>query len=164
MYLTSIVLHTVTGVACFFGAVMIAARLRDHGRQHPWWWVYLLSLVFLVIYMITAITAHWRALSPIERIAYPALAVLGWYMLLRGWQGFMEWYVPHEGWQLRLASHLGFNLISLFDGFVIVAAIDLHAPVWAVVVLALLGVLAGSWAVGRLKAPYLPGKPAGSTT
>ncbi|MDF2460774.1 MAG: hypothetical protein K0S68_177 [Candidatus Saccharibacteria bacterium] len=159
MYLTSIVLHTITGVACFVGVVMLVARLRDHDSMRPWWWVYILSLVFLVLYMVTAIISHWGDLNDIERIAFPALGLLGWYMLFRAWQAFMEWYVPFDGWQYRLLGHVGFNLISLIEGFIIVAAIDLHAPDWLVVIVAVLGIVGGSIFVGRLKATYLETKP-----
>ncbi|WP_022885347.1 hypothetical protein [Glaciibacter superstes] len=49
-------------------------------------------------------------------------------------------------------NHVGFTLISLFDGFVIVAAIDLHAPPWLVASLAIGGVIAGIIGVRRLEA------------
>jgi hypothetical protein len=53
-------------------------------------------------------------------------------------------------------GHVGFTLISLWDGFVIVLAIDLGAPGWLVAVLAVLGVVVGirslRWAEGRARA------------
>ena len=45
---------------------------------------------------------------------------------------------------------VGFTLITLFEGFVIVGAIDLGAPVWVVVALAVLGVAAGRMVVDRV--------------
>jgi hypothetical protein len=46
----------------------------------------------------------------------------------------------------------GFTLISLFDGFVIVSAIDLGSPIWLVVAIGVLGILVGRLGVLRLKA------------
>jgi hypothetical protein len=51
----------------------------------------------------------------------------------------------------RHLDDLGFILIALFDGFVIVAAVDLGAPVWLVTPLALLAVQVGHRAVQRYK-------------
>ncbi|NJC69127.1 hypothetical protein HC031_05255 [Planosporangium thailandense] len=42
-------------------------------------------------------------------------------------------------------------LISLFDGFVIVSAIDLHARTWLVLIVAVGGVLAGIQSMKRVK-------------
>jgi len=38
--------------------------------------------------------------------------------------------------QLKVIDHVGFVLISLFDGFAIVSALDLQAPGWLVAVIA----------------------------
>jgi hypothetical protein len=138
---------------------MLIVRLRQHDAMRPWWWFYILSLVFLVIYMVTATVAHWVLLNDIERIAFPALGLLGWYMLFRGWQSFMEWYVPFEGWEARLVGHVGFNLISMLEGFIIVAAIDLRSPAWLVAILAIAGAVGGSIFVGRLRSRYPEPKP-----
>ena len=56
---------------------------------------------------------------------------------------------------------IGFLLISLVDGFVIVTALDLGAPPWAVAPLAVAAVVVGHRAIGRAKrragpAPALP--------
>ena len=59
---------------------------------------------------------------------------------------------PRNGWRHKYIDDIGFTLISLFDGFVIVAAIDLNAPVWAIVLIAILGVVVGNWGIGRVKA------------
>jgi hypothetical protein len=48
-----------------------------------------------------------------------------------------------EDWRTAYVESLGFTLIALFDGFVIVSAIDLGAPIWLVLGIGVLGVLAG---------------------
>jgi len=46
---------------------------------------------------------------------------------------------------------VGFTLIALFDGFVIVGSIDLGAPGWLVIALGVVGVLIGRLGIQRLK-------------
>jgi hypothetical protein len=55
-------------------------------------------------------------------------------------------------WRVPCRGHIGFTLIALSDGFVIVSAIDLGAPGWLVGVLVVLGVVVGSRALHRLEA------------
>ena len=57
-----------------------------------------------------------------------------------------------DGWRLPYMEHVGFTLIALWDGFVIVLAIDLGAPGWLVLVLAVLGVVVGNRALHRAEA------------
>jgi hypothetical protein len=48
-------------------------------------------------------------------------------------------------------DHIGFSLISLFDGFVIISAIDLQAPGWLVAVIAVGAVALGIFAINLRK-------------
>jgi hypothetical protein len=82
---------------------------------------------------------------------FSALVGLALYMVYRGMHASS--LADHEahGREPRHVDDLGFILIALFDGFVIVAAIDLGAPVWIVIPLAVLAVLVGHRAVQRFK-------------
>lgn len=53
--------------------------------------------------------------------------------------------------EARYMDDIGFVLIALFNGFVIVAALDLGAPAWAVVVGAVLAAVVGSRAKDEAK-------------
>ena len=53
--------------------------------------------------------------------------------------------------QIKVIDHVGFVLISLFDGFAIVSAIDLHAPGWLVAVIALGAIGVGIWGLNTRK-------------
>ncbi len=53
--------------------------------------------------------------------------------------------------QARLIDHVGFILISLFDGFAIISAIDLKAPGWLVAVIAVGAVAIGIYAINLRK-------------
>ena len=45
-------------------------------------------------------------------------------------------------------EHIGFTLISLFEGFIIVSGLNSGIPGGLVAVVAILGVLVGRWALG----------------
>ena len=53
--------------------------------------------------------------------------------------------------QLKVIDHVGFVLISLFDGFAIVSALDLQAPGWLVAVIAVSAVGIGIYGVNVRK-------------
>jgi hypothetical protein len=82
------------------------------------------------------------------------VAYTGW----RGWQAAQELEHRREDWRTAYVENLGFTLIALFDGFVIVSAIDLGAPIWLVVGIGVPGIVVGRLGVLRLKA-----RPTGRT-
>lgn len=84
-------------------------------------------------------------------MAFSALVGLALYMVYRAWHAWGLADHDDYGRAPRHVDDLGFILIALFDGFVIVAAIDLGAPVWLVTPVALLAVLVGHRAVQRYK-------------
>ncbi len=145
MYILLIVLHTVAGLLAFgFGCVVIRPTEDTRGVRFR---IYLGSLVALVVFLVAAIGSHWPDLSTTPRVIYVALTGLGLFMVWRAWRARTA-PVQDE----RYVEHVGFTLIALFDGFVIVSAIDLDAPVWLVLVIAVGGVLAGRRAIDRVKA------------
>ena len=80
-----------------------------------------------------------------------------------------------RGWQARskLAGHrrelsavndVGFTLITLFVGFVVILVNDAGGPAWLMAVLGILAILAGRRAVVRIKARrHRPGRGQGPT-
>lgn len=52
--------------------------------------------------------------------------------------------VQPDDWWTIYVNHIGFTLISLFEGFIIVSGIDLGAPGWLTAVVAVLGVVVGN--------------------
>ncbi len=105
----------------------------------------------LLLFMIGAVVAHWTELSATERFVFSGLTGLGLYMVWRAREALATWHGAAPGWKSPFIDHIGFTLISLFDGFVIVSAIDLHAPGWLVAIVAVLGVVVGTQALGRRK-------------
>jgi hypothetical protein len=72
-------------------------------------------------------------------------------MLVRAYQAYKVQEEQVQDWRASYIDHVGFTLISLFDGFVIVSAIDLGMPTWVVIVIAVLGVVVGIYAINRTK-------------
>ncbi|MFI6676795.1 hypothetical protein [Kribbella sp. NPDC050470] len=139
-----IVLHAASGVVAF-GTGCAAVR------RQPLFPYYFWSLALLDIFMVISVAVGWRDMSTTSQVVFSGLIVLGGYMMWRGIQASRTRPVdggPPSGAYLE---HLGFTLIALFEGFVIVAAIDLGAPAWLVVVLAVGGVVGGHLTIRNLK-------------
>lgn len=150
MWLPMIVLHAVAAL----GAFAVGAAAIDPGRagSHRWTLPALVGLlVAMTVFMVAAMAAHWSDLPGASQVVFSALVGLALYMVYRAWHALS--LAPHDdaGRASRHIDDLGFILIALFDGFVIVAAIDLGAPVWLVTPLALVAVLVGHRLVQRYK-------------
>jgi hypothetical protein len=52
--------------------------------------------------------------------------------------------LQRDDWPTSYIDHMGFTLIALFEGFIIVAAIVLGAPGWLTAGVAILGVIVGN--------------------
>lgn len=50
-------------------------------------------------------------------------------------------------WKPVVIEHIGFTLISLLEGFIIVSSLNSGIPAWMVGLFAILGVVLGRWAV-----------------
>ena len=96
-----------------------------------------------VLSTVTVVVVDWGGLGVVKRVAFGGLSVLGVVLLVRSALALRLDRVRGPGWAARFLGHIGFVLISLFDGFCIVTAIDLHLPIWAIIAAAVLGVAAG---------------------
>lgn len=77
-------------------------------------------------------------------------SILGLYMIWRAVQAVSVLRQP-PGNPEAVIDHIGFNLISLFDGFAIITTLDLHAPGWLVAVIAVAAVAPGIYAINMRK-------------
>jgi hypothetical protein len=153
MWLVMVVLHAVAALGAF--AVGLAAIDPRRGASHRWILPALVGLlVAMTVFMVGAMAAHWSDLPGASQVVFSALVGLAMFMVYRAWHAS----ALADGGPGHV-DDLGFVLIALFDGFVIVAAIDLGAPVWLVIPLALLAVLVGHRAVERVKDRLAPTFP-----
>jgi hypothetical protein len=135
---------------CF--AVGVAAIDPRRAGSHPWTMPALVGLlVAMTVFMIGAMAAHWSDLPGGSQAVFSALVGLAVYMVYRAMDASSLADHDAHAREPRHVDDLGFVLIALFDGFVIVAAIDLGAPIWVVIPLAVLAVLVGHWAIQRFK-------------
>lgn len=152
MHTAMIVLHAAAGVLAFVAGCLVL-RPPDAGpRAQRLFQVYLVSLGSMVVFLVGAMAAHWRELGTTEQVVYGGLLLLGLFMVWRAMAAGSLLRRRGDGWRLPYMEHVGFTLIALWDGFVIVLAIDLGAPGWLVAALAVLGVLAGNRALHRAEA------------
>jgi hypothetical protein len=113
---------------------------------------YLVALSLMVLFLVAVVLVDWAGLDPVKRGVFGGLLVLAGYTWWRGWQAARELGHRRGAWREAYVEDVGFTLIALFDGFVIVSAIDLGAPIWLVLAIGALGILAGRLGVLRLKA------------
>jgi len=144
-----IVLHATAAVASFgAGALSLGLRDRDSWRFRLYFW----SLLAMLLFVAGALAAHWGELDLTARLVFLGLGALGLYMVWRGAQAGARLRRQAGDWRPRYIDDIGFTLIALFEGFVIVSAIDLGAPVWLVILVAVAGVVAGNLVIRRVKA------------
>lgn len=153
MHLIMIVLHATAAALCFiFGALTLLPHLSHHSRL-TLSTSYLGTLIAMIVFLAGAILAHLGQLAPLQRGIFAGLFILSLYMLFRGTRARMVLRTQYDGWWPLYVDHIGFTLISLFEGFIIVSGIDLAAPGWLTALVAILGVVAGNRVLHGLKTP-----------
>ncbi|HSD57742.1 MAG TPA: hypothetical protein VLB04_06135 [Methanotrichaceae archaeon] len=151
-----IALHALGGIVCFItGCMVLVPPVRQHAGRRWLFNLFLGSLALMLVPLFLVIAVDWPQLDAARRVIFTALGALGLYMAWRAVQAHRALQAQPEGWRLKYIDHVGFNLISLFDGFVIVAAIDLGTPGWLVGVIALFGIAGGIWGVNIAKSKAL---------
>ena len=141
--------HAASGVAAFIlGSLALRPRLqRGVPLTFPF---YLGTLWLMVLFLLAVVAADWSTLASKSRVLFVTLLLLAVYMGGRGWHAWQDLRRRGAHWQEHYVDDIGFTLIALFAGFVIIASLDLGAPVWLVVGVGVLSVLAGrrgvSWA------------------
>jgi uncharacterized membrane protein len=113
--------------------------------------VYFWSLIVLVVFLAAVLALDWPGLDTTSHAVFTALLVLGGYMIWRATQARRLQHTTSPQQQARRIDHIGFTLIALFDGFVIITALDLGAPPWLAAVVGVAGIAAGHTTLGRLK-------------
>jgi hypothetical protein len=142
-----IIMHAASATISFFaGGFLIFFPRAESDRRLVglYWW----TLVGMVVLLAGAILVYWVEYSTTERIIFPGLFGLGVYMLYRAQSAKHSLKSQQVGWKRAYIEHIGFTLISLFEGFVIVSGLTSGFPGWAVGILAILGVLIGRWLIG----------------
>jgi hypothetical protein len=149
LHTLAIVIHALSATGAFVVGVVLlfqgnALRQLQLGRA------FVVLLVLLEVFLVIAILSHLTSLPTLTQIIFGGLAFLGVYMIWRAVQA-VSVLREQPGNQGAVIDHIGFNLISLFDGFAIISAIDLQAPGWLVTVIAVGAVALGIYAINLRK-------------
>lgn len=144
-----IIVHASFATASFVLGCLLMASLPASIRSRRFF-AYYLCIWVAVVCLLTVVIVDWTTLTVVKQIAFAALFLLALYLLLRSEQARTALARQGNDWRKQFIGHVGFVMISLFDGFCIVAAIDLHLPPYVIAGVAVLGVVAGVVWIRRL--------------
>lgn len=144
LHATLIALHAVSGAIAFIAGCLVLRRRTGFS-------VYRWSLLALVLFLAAAIAIDWPTLDTLSRILFTAFVALGGYLVYRASRARRLLAATEVERYARLADHVGFTLIALFDGFVVILVLDLGAPTWLVVLVGIGAAVAGHFALRRVK-------------
>ena len=149
LHTLAIIAHAFSATLAFFtGFVIIFSN--NHRLKLQLTKIFIALLAFMEIFLLFAIFSHLSDLLQISQLIFGGLAILGLYMLFRAYQALVALQQGQPD-NLAVVDHIGFNLISLFDGFAIVSAIDLQAPGWLVGLVAVGAVVIGIYSLNLRK-------------
>jgi hypothetical protein len=135
MYTIAIVLHATCAVAAFvLGFVLIFQS--NLLRQLQLARALVVLLILMGVFLVIAILSHLTSLPTIKQLIFGGLVILLVYIIWRAVQAETVLTKQRPEDQLKVIDDVGFVLISLFDGFAIVLALDLQAPGWLVAIIA----------------------------
>ncbi len=150
MHTIAIVVHATSAIAAFIIGVVLIFQ-RNTLRQLQLARAFLVLLILMEVFLVIAILSHVTSLPTITQLIFGGLVILGVYMIWRAVQALTVLTKQNQADQLKVIDHVGFVLISLFDGFAIVSALDLQAPGWLVAVIAVGAVGVGIYGINVRK-------------
>ena len=146
LHTSAIVLHALSATGAFLVGIVLIFQSNTL-RQLQYARALVVLLILMAVFLVIAILSHVTSLPTSKQIIFGGLLILLMYMIWRAMQAVATLTKQQPVDQLKVIDHVGFVLISLFDGLVIVTALDLQAPVWLVAVIAVGGVLLGIYAI-----------------
>ncbi len=141
--------HAASGIVAFgFGCKGLRPRAPGVSSTVR---LYIGALWLMVLLLLIVVAIDWMTIGLTSRLIFGALSLFALFIGWRGWQAFevLRRRVP-DGRGAYIES-VGFTLIALFDGFVIIGALDLGAPTWFVVAIGVLGIVVGRYALSRVR-------------
>ena len=145
-----ILLHTVAAIVSFFAGSLLLFS-RTYATNERLFGLYFWSLAAMAVLLAGAIIVYWKEYTDTEQIVFPGLLGLALFMLFRGWGAGLVLHTQQKDWRLGYIEHIGFTLISLFEGFIIVSGLNSGLPGWLVALVAVIGLLMGRWVIASAK-------------
>ena len=147
LHLVLIAVHAISAVAAFVLGFAVVWSLP--ARMNPGFRAYLVAMSLMLLFLVMAIATDWSQLDTLKKAIFAGLLVLGAYTGLRALQAAHKLRATLD--PPGYIADVGFTLIALFDGFVIVTAFDLGSPIWLVVIVGALGIILGVAGIHRLR-------------
>ena len=145
-----IILHAIAATICFLAGCLLLYSSSYMANQNIFG-VYLWTLAGMTVLLAGALVTYWSEYSNLEQMIFPGLLGLALFMFYRAWIARRLLQARQKGWKTDYIEHIGFTLISLFEGFVIVSGLNAGFPGWLVALIAVIGVLGGRWLIKAAK-------------
>jgi len=116
------------------------------------------ALCVSMVTMAAAVGVDWPYLADVRQVVFMGLGIVGGYVLFRGGRAGTQLSERYDDdWYERYADDIGYSLVWLFVGFVLVLAMDLGLPAWGVVLMSAAS-LAGGFEMFRSwrRRPHVP--------
>jgi hypothetical protein len=140
-------LHAAAGVVAFAAGCDALVRRR-------WFPIYLGSLVALVVFLGLAVAVTWSTLEAGTQLLFVAFIALGGFMVWRAWCAqriLIAARSTDPEPSRRYVRHLGFTLVALCDGFVVITVLNGGAPEWATAGVGVSVAVAGHFVIDDLE-------------
>lgn len=145
-----IILHSAAATISFFAGCLLIFS-PAYSLNQRLFSLYSWCLIGMVVFLAAAISVYWAEYSGAERIVFPSLLGLGIFMVLNARIANSLLRARKSNWKRGYIESIGFTIISLFEGFIIVSGLNSSFPGWMVAIVAILGVVAGRWVIGFAK-------------
>lgn len=142
-------LHAIAGVAAFV-AGFLAIRTGRWTRWHT------SMTAAMTGFLVLAIATEWTDLTTVTRLLFTALAALAGFMTWRGVRAHQLRPTAGNPVSKAFFDQLGFNLVALFDAFLVITVLNAGAPGWAVAATGVLVAIAGHFVLGAVERRLVP--------
>lgn len=143
--------HALSGVIAFALGVALALR---RSRRPAETIAYALALTAMALFVTGAVILDWPSLAPAAQGVFTALLALAAYTVWRGWRARNKFTSRRR--EHSAVDDIGFTLITLFVGFVVILVNDLGGSAWLMAVLGVLAILVGRLGVGLIRVRRQP--------
>jgi hypothetical protein len=150
-----VVIHASAGVGGLLTGLAALSPPRPTDNRGWLRRIYLVCVAILLGSLVLLVAVDWNGLDVGSRVAFSALTGLGAVMAFRIARAYREASLQAPNWRERYIGHVYFTYISLWEGFVILPALNLPLPQLSVPVVALAVLLIGHTLIGRYKTRVL---------
>jgi hypothetical protein len=150
-----VVIHAGAGVGGLLTGVFSLSPPRPTDNRRWVRLLYLLCIAILLASLVVLVWIDWDDLDVGSRVAFGALTGLGAVMAYRIARAHRLASAQEANWQERYIGHVYFTYISLWEGFVILPALNLPLPQLSVPLVAIAVLVVGHALITRYKARIL---------